>query len=652
MDEFSERLGRLAELTPEELDALEQEMVAAFDAADAAGDVATMQALADALDQVREAKSNAGGETPAPAEGEAVAASAETPEEPEPEQPEEPETPTPDAPEGVAPVAETPEEPQPGPSGPTGASGPSGQTGPTGASGPTGAEPEAVAPPDPEQPAPPEASEETTVAEVTNADVPDAHRPVPVSAAAPYAITAGGDIPGITAGQQLRDMDEVIDALTRKINGMRGVGGDGEYVIVASMRRDLEAEYGEQRLLRRGDPEGNSEKIRLYAAANQTVESLQAAGWCAPRTPLYDIPGIGTTATPVADSLPSFGVDRGGIIWQEPPSLGDITAKLNAANAFGFWRNVSAASGASGATGQDWQYVAGVAGGNARVEGTNPAYTGAFSGATGVKPCIDIDCGLERASDLMAVPLCLCFDNLMARANPEMVKANTDLVMVAQARFKEMWLLAQIFGAAGVTNTPATIGTPDTALGAARDFLVTCRLACSQFRWRNRIGLDTQLRLYAPAWLRDAMASDLAIQMPGDDMLDVSYSEIDGYIGDMNVSPIWYIDDVPTGVGTGATVAGSNFDSPLGYPTPAEWLVTLPGVFSRLDGGSLDLGVVRTKEDVQRNKYCEFAETFESVAYMGPSGAGEAWAFRGTTPIAIRGGFAPAVTALTNMVAE
>ena len=637
MDEFTERLGRLAELTPEELDALEQEMVAAFDAADAAGDVATMQALADALDQVREVKSNAGGEAPMPAEAPAVAAAAETPVEPEPEQPpEEPATPETDAAPQAAPTSETPEEPQP-------------ETPPE---QPVEPEPaEAVAPPE-EQVAPPEASEETTVAEVTNADVPDAHRPVPVAAAAPYAITAGGDIPGITAGQQLRDMDEVIDALTRKINGMRGVGGDGEYVIVASLRRDLETEFGEDRLLRRGDPEGNSEKVRRYAAANQTIESLVAAGWCAPRTPLYDIPGIGTTNTPVADSLPSFGVDRGGIIWQEPPSLGDITTKLNTANAFGFWRNVAAASGASGAGPADWQFAAGHAGGNVRVEGTNPAYTGAVAGGTGVKPCIDIDCGVERASDLMAVPLCLCFDNLMARANPEMVKANTDLVMVAQARFKEMWLLAQIFGAAGVTNTPATIGTPDTALGAARDFLVTARLACSQFRWRNRIALDTQLRLYAPAWLRDAMASDLAIQMPGDDMLGVSYSEIDGYIADMNVTPIWYIDDVPTGVGTGATVATSNFDSPLGYPTPAEWLVTLPGVFTRLDGGSLDLGVVRTKEDVQRNKYCEFAETFESVAYMGPSGAGEAWAFRGTTPIAVRGGFAPAAAALTNMVAE
>ena len=56
MDQFADRLARLADLSPEELDALEQELVAAFDQADSAGDVDLMQQLADALDTVRAAK--------------------------------------------------------------------------------------------------------------------------------------------------------------------------------------------------------------------------------------------------------------------------------------------------------------------------------------------------------------------------------------------------------------------------------------------------------------------------------------------------------------------------------------------------------------------------------------------------------------------
>ncbi|HEY7030701.1 MAG TPA: major capsid protein [Thermomicrobiales bacterium] len=622
MDEFAERLARLDELSADELESLETEMVAAFDAADAAGDVETMQTLADALDQVREKRSNAApAEEPAPEaapmEGETVAASAETDEpgteetpdgEPEgapaEDEPAESEPATPESPDAPEQPAEAPAEGEPG-----------------------DAEPEASAQSAEGEPvAPVTTSEVENVAEeVTNADVPDAHKPAAVASSAHYAITAGGDIPGLTAGQQLSDMDEVIEALTRKINGMRGVRGDGEHVIVASFRRDLEAEYGEDRILRRGDPEGNSVKIRRYAAEHQSVESLTAAGWCAPRTPLYDIPGIGTTDTPVADSLSSFGVDRGGIIWQEPPTLAQFTAVMD--GNFGFWKNTAAAGQPP-----NFQFVSG-----STMDGTPEE----------LKPCVDIPCGAEHTVELMAVPLCLCFDNLMTRANPELVRASTDLVMVAQARFREQWLLASIFGSPGVTNAcsggTGVVGTPDTPLGVARDFLITVRLAAAQFRWANRISLTTQLRLYAPAWLRDAMAADLSVQIPGDDTLSTSWAEINGYLSDINVDPVWYIDDIPVGVGTAATAATSNFDSNCGYPTPAEWLLTLPGVFTRLDGGSLDLGVVRTKEDVQKNKFCEFSETFEQVAYMGPTVAGTAWAFRGTTPVTIRGGFTPAI---------
>ena len=56
MDQFADRLARLAELSPDEIQALEDELTAAFDAADSSGDVDLMQALADALDTVRAAK--------------------------------------------------------------------------------------------------------------------------------------------------------------------------------------------------------------------------------------------------------------------------------------------------------------------------------------------------------------------------------------------------------------------------------------------------------------------------------------------------------------------------------------------------------------------------------------------------------------------
>jgi hypothetical protein len=517
---------------------------------------------------------------------------------------------------------------------------------------------QANTPKEPEQVAPDQQQEEAVATElVTQEDVPDANRvPVPVAAAAhrahPMTITAGGDIPGTTAGAPLANMDEVVEVMTRKINSMRGVQGDGEYVMVASIRRDDELD--EAKMLRKGDPEGNSVKIRKFLAENYSRDSLVAAGWCAPRTPLYDIPGIGSTETPVADSLPSFGVDRGGIIWTEPPSLGAVINSMGA-NAFVRWLP-GANAGEIAQTG---------------VVGNTPVVAGSASWQTAgnYKPCIDISCGVERAADLIALPVCLCFDLLSSRTNPEFVKAATDLVQVAQAHFKEQWLLSQLWSAPGVANNPGgnttpIYGTPDVALGIARDWLVQIRLMTSQFRWRNRLGANQQMRLYAPAWLRDAIAADLLIQMPGDDTMGTGYQEIDGYLNDANVDPVWYIDDVPSmapmseppgaPVGPDGGVDGnaSNFDSYTGWAGRAEWLLTLPGVFTRLDGGSVDLGVVRTKEDVQSNRFCEFAETFESVAYMGPQNTAGAWAVRGTTDVRIIGGYAAPIDTAAGVVVE
>ena len=159
-----------------------------------------------------------------------------------------------------------------------------------------------------------------------------------------------------------------------------------------------------------------------------------------------------------------------------------------------------------------------------------------------------------------ALPLCLCTDVLMSRANPEFIRHFTDLVMVAHARLKEQWALGWMDAVAvgcqvggnltGVPGTGAadTLGTVDVPLGAARDILLVWRAAAANFRWVNRLSPTQDLRIYAPSWLRDVMAADLTVQMPGDDTLSESYAVIEGYVSDLNLSPVWYIDDNPATV--------------------------------------------------------------------------------------------------------
>lgn len=648
MDQFAEQLANLAELSDEELAALESQVVEAFDAADAEGDVAAMEQLANALDAVRqEATSRAGGEA-APAEAappaQMAASGDESLEDTTPPAEDEGQKGEPGAPPAE------PTEPSPTPDEGGGVEAPPAEPAP--------APPEeAPAPEPPAEEVPAEAgtestegapSEEDTVgdARVTRENVPAGHEPQldAVAASPGYVIRAGGDIPGVTAGSELATMDDVVDAMTRKVNTMRGVSGDGEYIVVASFRN--EDEVPDSRTLRPGDMEGNSRKIReLISDPEQlTPAALTAAGWCAPRAPIYDVPTIGTTSRPIRDALPSFTASRGGVTWMTPPGI----SSANAAMSRWEW------------DGEAWVPYAGPLGTTAPVAGEDGVPE---DYVTGTKPCVDIPCGEEQTADLIALPICLCFDNLVSRAFPEWIRANTDLTLVAQARFAEQYLMAKMWSAApiGATTTGGTIGDADIQVGVARDVLVNVRLTASQFRWRNRLDPTAPMQWLAPSWLLDAMVSDLQLQIPGDQALDTSYAEVTGYLQAANISPIWYIDDVPP-IAAGATgppvlqpqpavAATSNFDSYLGYGAEAEWLLFPTGAFVRLDGGSLDLGVVRTKDDVTRNKYCEFSETFETVAYMGPADE-DGWVIRGRTPVSIIGGYASGINTATGVVVE
>lgn len=640
MEEFTERLSRLAELSDEEIASLEEELIVAFDAADEAADLDGMQSMADAIESVRaERESRVPAEEvaadpaalpveEAPLEMAASAAEEETETTEEPtsedgsgtaeeagdsevseETPESPETEAPEAAETEAPVAaeeapevaaEAAEEAPAEEEAETSEDTTEDETAEE-ASAEVKSE-DAVETPEAsetsEEGNDPTSESEEQVAEITAEDVPESNQPVAASAPN-YYIRAGGDIPGITAGAELNGMDDVVDAMTRKVNNMRGVGGDGEHIIVASFAYEEHAP--DERTLRPGDMNGNAKKIRDFLSEPEalTREALTAGAWCAPRTPIYDVPTMGTTARPVRDALPSFNAERGGITWIAPPGLPAVDGATS------LWRH----------DGDDWASYSDVEGLNA----TNPVAT---------KPCITIPCGPEKSADVDAIPVCFCFDNLAARAFPEWVRANTELVLIGQARFAEQVLLSRMYA---VAATGAVCDGPATAVGAARDFILTVQTAAAAKRWNLRIAENAPLQLLAPAWVRTAIAVDLGLQAPGDNTFTTSPSVVDGYFREFGVDPIWHMDDVP----------GSDVFSGCAFPGTADWMLFPTGSFLRLDTGELNLGVVRTKEDVQKNKYCEFTETFETVAYVGPDSP-NGWITKGQTAIDLLGSYGAA----------
>jgi hypothetical protein len=373
------------------------------------------------------------------------------------------------------------------------------------------------------------------------------------------AITAGADIPGYTAGSPLEDMSAVAEAMSKRLHTLRRVnGGDGEQHIVASFA----TQYPEERTLTT-DPESNWAKIHAVTSPEALVAS---GGHVAPFETKYDIFGLGTTVRPVRDALPRFQADRGGIRFVTPPVLSDY------ANAVGVWTAA-----------------------NDSAETPDPA----------AKTSLTVTSAAENSVSTDAVTLQLQFGNLMTRAYPELIARHNELGLIQHAREAEQYLLSKV--AAGSTAVTTT-----SLIGFGRDFLVQVGRAAAAYRSRHRMEADAPIRVIAPSWVRDAMQADLALSMPGDGSLAVSASEIDGYLAARNIVASYSLDQ---------NVFGSQGVSALvEFADSFTWYLFAEGTFLFLDGGTLDLGIIRDSSLVGTNDYKMFVETFEGVAKVGVEG--------------------------------
>jgi hypothetical protein len=391
------------------------------------------------------------------------------------------------------------------------------------------------------------------------------------------AITAGADIPGYTAGTNLTDMNEVASAMEKRLHTLRRVnGGDGEQHIVAS----LTVQYPESRTLTT-DAESNA--LKITAAAEETQALVASGGHGAPFEVKYDIFGLGsTTDRPVRDALPRFQADRGGIRFVTPPSF--ITYNATAANSYNYRDAVGIWTAA-----------------NDSAETPSPS----------TKLSMTVTSAAENTVSTDAVTLQLQFGNLMTRAYPELIARHNELALVQHAREAELNLLDKI--SAGSTAVNAHVATTEapSLIGFARDFLVQVRKAAVAYRSRHRIDAGTRLKAIVPAWIYDAMAADLALNMPGDGTLGVGEAEIKGYLSSSNVDMVSSL-DLNAFLGQAGSAARL-----LEFPDQITWYLFAEGTFLFLDGGTLDLGIIRDSTLVGTNDYKMFIETFENVAKVG-----------------------------------
>ena len=390
-------------------------------------------------------------------------------------------------------------------------------------------------------------------------EAPADRRPVAQVSAAPVAITAGADIPGYTAGSSIDDMGGVAEAMAKRIHTLRRVnGGDGEQHIVASVT----TKFPEERTLTQ-DAESNWNKIQSVVGPEALVAS---GGHQAPFEVKYDIFGLGTAVRPVRDSLPRFQADRGGIRYIVPPVLADYSG------AVGIWTAA-----------------------NDSAETPSPS----------AKLSLTVTAASETTVSTDAVTLQLQFGNLLTRAYPELIARHNELGLIQHAREAEGNLLTNI-------GSASTAVTSTSLVGMGRDFLVQLGRAAAAYRSRHRLEADAPLRAIIPAWIKDAMAADLTLSMPGDSTMN-AYAEIDAYIASRGINVTYSLDNAGGTAAFSAQSGGAMNE----FPDTFVWYLFAEGTFLFLDGGTMDLGIIRDSTLVGTNDYKMFVETFENVAKVG-----------------------------------
>jgi hypothetical protein len=395
-------------------------------------------------------------------------------------------------------------------------------------------------------------------------------------------LVASAGIRGITPGQPL-DRDALAKALmeVHRVTSARGPGVQ-ERVLVAS----AQATYPEDRQLD-DDPVRNTERIEAVVGEQALVAS---GGICAPLTPLYDLPILSVADRPVKAALAGFQATRGGISVPTPLSLASVE------------------DGVGIVTVEDDE----------------------AGGTAATKNCVVIDCDPYTDCVIEAIYACIQHGNFGARTWPERVANLADLLAAQHAKVSEIELL----NALGAGSTAVTEGE---VYGATSSLLQAVLVASAAMRSRHRMRPETRLRAIFPAWAIDLMVADM-VHTPYDrfertrDGVTALLSTIGG------VTASWYLDGEE---GAGQIFGAQSAGALLEFPDTVVWYLFPEGTWLFLDGGELDLGLVRDSVLNATNDFQIFMETFEGACMVGIE------SLKITSTVCPSGAYAPPGTLIT-----
>lgn len=375
-------------------------------------------------------------------------------------------------------------------------------------------------------------------------------------------------IGGQFARGQEADLDTLVQALPSKYAQFGGKPSGYEQHTVASASW-IDRYPAEQRL---GRDAGTNDAVIQAAVGNLSTigaaDGALTAAICAPPEPVYDIPTLGTEERPVKDFLPSFGATRGGIVYRRGLSL--TGAGTIGANSSGVTAN--------------W------------IDGDANKFVLAVACPSTVTTSVEAFVARAEVS------------NMQGQFDPESVAAALRLQMVLWARGAETSLLDTI----DANSSP--IGADNsTVIGFGRLLLQRFNILATTLRSRQRMAKDATLDLMLPSWVINAYQDDISWESPGDGLetQEQAAADLERRLAARNIRVGWFLDQQLM------QTQEASVPALAGYPQQVTGYMFEPGAHLFLDGGELNLGIVRDSTLNNTNEYQTFMETFEAVAYRG-----------------------------------
>jgi hypothetical protein len=284
--------------------------------------------------------------------------------------------------------------------------------------------------------------------------------------------------------------------------------------------------------------------------ASESGNLVASGGFCAPAEQLYGFFNIATRAGIL--TLPTVNAPRGAISLPVSPTLADFIGATGIATE---WTNDN------------------------DLEPTSPAS----------KPEYIFVCPDFQECEVSAWPTVLQFGNFAARFFPEAIANATSLALIAADRTVNAARIAALVGASSAGTVEAT--------GGGGLINLSRNLASNSAEYRQTYGMDPTavLEVVLPHWVPRALWSDAIARDSTVEYGDLR-RRISGMFNELDLRVQYVYDFDPMVADT--------------FPETTDVLMYAPGTFVELDGGTLDLGVVRDSILNATNDFQVFSEPF------------------------------------------